>query len=124
MPMTKPETETEGGLEIVTKKKLMEDLKTIVSDAEEMLKKAASDQTREWIASARARVKKSLKTADDWLAEEEAAMRAKARTTEDYVRANTWLVRGIAAAAGLIVGILAVRLGLSVIEEGKKDINN
>ena len=124
MGVTMPETETEGDVEKITRKKLMEDLKTVVNDAEELLKKAASDQTREWIATAQAKAKKSLKAANDWLAAEEGAMTAKARATakatEDYVRANTWMVMGMAALAGLVVGILAVRRGLPAIEEGKR----
>ena len=124
MSGTMPETETAGDVEKITKKKLMEDLKTVVNDAEELLKKAASDQTREWIATAQATAKKSLKAANDWLAEEEGAMTAKARATakatEDYVRANTWMVMGMAALAGLVIGILAGRRGLPVIEEGKR----
>ena len=124
MSKTMPETETEGDVEKITKKKLMEDLKTVVNDAEELLKKAASDQTREWIATAQSKAKKSLKAVNDWLAAEEGAMTAKARATakatEDYVRANTWMVVGMAALAGLVVGILAVRRGLPAIEEGKR----
>ena len=119
-----PETETAGDVEKITRKKLMEDLKTVVNDAEELLKKAASDQTREWIATAQSKAKKSLKAVNDWLAAEEGAMTAKARATakatEDYVRANTWIVVGMAALAGLVVGILAVRRGLPAIEEGKR----
>jgi uncharacterized membrane-anchored protein YhcB (DUF1043 family) len=49
-----------------------------------------------------------------------AKARATAKATEDYVRANTWMVLGMAAMTGLVVGILAVRFGLSTIEEGKK----
>jgi ElaB/YqjD/DUF883 family membrane-anchored ribosome-binding protein len=119
-----PETETAGDVEKITRKKLMEDLKTVVNDAEELLKKAASDQTREWMATAQSKAKKSLKAVNDWLAAEEGAMTAKARATakatEDYVRANTWMVMGMAALAGLVVGILAVRRGLPAIEEGKR----
>ena len=103
-----------GEVEQITKKKLMEDLKTVVNDAEGLLKKAASDQTREWIRSAQSKAKKSLKAANDWLAEEEEAVvartKAAAKATEDYIQANTWMIMGIAAIAGLFVGILAVRL--------------
>jgi ElaB/YqjD/DUF883 family membrane-anchored ribosome-binding protein len=124
MSMNMPETEIEGAVKKINKKKIMEDLKTVVNDAEELLKRVASDQTREWIATAQAKAKKSLKAANDWLAEEEAAMTAKARATakatEDYVRTNTWMVMGMAALAGLVVGILAVRRGLPGLEEGKR----
>jgi ElaB/YqjD/DUF883 family membrane-anchored ribosome-binding protein len=124
MSMTRPETETEGEVERVTKKKLMEDLKTVVNDAEELLKHSATDQTREWISAAQTKAKKSLKTANDWFAAEEGGITAKAsataKATEDYLRSNTWMILGMAATTGLVAGILAVRLGLSVIEEGKK----
>jgi len=126
MSLTMSETETEGKVEKITKKKLMEDLRAVVNDAEELLKKAASEQTREWMATAQAKAKKSLKAANDWLAEEEGAVTAKARATakatEDYVRANTWMVMGMAALMGIVVGILAVRRGLPAIEEGKRAV--
>ena len=38
-----------------------------------------------------------------------AKTRAAAKATEDYVRANPWQAVGIAAAAGLVLGILATR---------------
>ena len=124
MGTTIPGNETEATVDQVTKKKLMEDLKTVVNDAEELLKKAASAQTREWVETAQAKAKKSLKAANDWLsAEEEAAIarsRSAVKATEDYVQANTWMFLGMAATAGLVVGILAVRLGLSAIEGGKR----
>jgi ElaB/YqjD/DUF883 family membrane-anchored ribosome-binding protein len=124
MSTTMLEPETEGNVAQITKKKLMEDLKTVVNDAEGLLKKATSDQTREWIRSAQSKAKKSLKAANDWLTEEEEAAiartRSAAKATEDYVRANTWMVLGMAAIAGLFVGILAVRRGLFFIKAGEK----
>jgi ElaB/YqjD/DUF883 family membrane-anchored ribosome-binding protein len=124
MSRTMHETETEGAAEPITKKKLMEDLKTVVNDAEELLKKAASVQTREWIATAQAKAKKSLKAANDWLAEEEAAVTARARATAkstgDYVQANAWMVMGMAVVTGIVVGILALRCGFSIIEDGER----
>jgi ElaB/YqjD/DUF883 family membrane-anchored ribosome-binding protein len=111
-------------MEIFSKKLLIDDLKEVVNDAEELLKKTASDQTREWVATVQAKAKKSLTAANDWLAEEEGALSAKARATakaaEDYVQANTWKVLGMAAMAGIFIGILAVRFGLSVVKEGER----
>jgi ElaB/YqjD/DUF883 family membrane-anchored ribosome-binding protein len=122
--MNKPEIETEVAMETFTKKKLINDLKEVVNDAEELLKKAAFEQTREWVATAQAKAKKSLAAANDWIAEEEGALTAKARSTakaaEDYVQANTWKILGMAAMAGVVVGLLAVRLGLSVVKEEKR----
>lgn len=124
MNVTLSETETEGEVEQITKKKLMEDLKTVVNDAEGLLKKAASDQTKEWIRAAQSKAKKSLKTANDWLTEEEdvvvARTKAAAKAAEDYVLANTRMILGMAAIAGLVVGFLAIRRGLPFIEQGKR----
>ena len=104
----------------------MEDLKTVVREAEELLKKATSEPTRDWMKSVQARAKKSLKAANDWLAEEESAVTARARdtakATDDYVRANTWKVLGISAMAGLVVGMLAVRLGQSFLEQRQRPV--
>jgi ElaB/YqjD/DUF883 family membrane-anchored ribosome-binding protein len=124
MGMTKRETEIESNAEKITKKKLMEDLKTIIIDAEDLLKKAASDRTGEWIWATQAKAKKSLKAANAWLAKEEETailkIKSAAKGIEEYVRGNTWIIPGMAAIAGLFFGILVVRLGLSAIEEGKR----
>lgn len=115
-------TETAAEDKQVTKKKLIEDLKTFVVDAEELLKKVTVDQTREWLATVRAKAERSLKTTNDWLVEEEGAMTAKtkavAKAAEDYLRTDTWKAVGIAAAVGFLVGIWITRLGLSAKNEG------
>ena len=111
-----PVTGTTTEEKLVTRKKLMEDLKTVVVDAEELLEKATADQAREWITRVRAKAERSLKTANDWLAEEEGAINAKTRAVaqaaKDTLRTDTWKVLGIAAAAGIIVGILTIRFSL------------
>ena len=105
-------TAGEAEAEQVTKEKLMEDLKAVVADAEELLK-ATADQTGERIAAARGKAEESLKAAKVRLDEQEAALMVKtkavAKATEDYVRDNPWKAVGIAAAAGLVLGILAKR---------------
>jgi ElaB/YqjD/DUF883 family membrane-anchored ribosome-binding protein len=115
MSMTIPVTGTEAEEKQVTRKKLMEDLKTVVVDAEELLKKATADQAREWVATVRTKAERSLKAANDWLAEEEEAINAKtkaiARAAKDTLRTDIWKVVGIAAAAGILVGFLAIRFG-------------
>ena len=112
MAMTGQATATEAEVEKGIRGKLAEDLKAVLSDAEELLKATAS-QTGKRIAAARAKAEESLKTAKVRLAEEEVALMAKtraaAKATEDYVRANPWKAVGIAAAAGLVLGILAAR---------------
>jgi len=98
--------------EQVTKGKLMEDLRAVVADAEELLK-ATADQAGERIAAARGKAEESLKAAKARLDEQETALMVKtkavAKATEDYVKDNPWTSVGIAAAAGLVLGILAKR---------------
>ncbi len=112
MAMTGQETPTEADVEKGFRGKLVEDLKAVVADAEELMKVTAS-QTGERIAAARAKAEESLNTAKIRLAEEEAVVMSKtkaaARATEDYVRANPWKAMGITAAAGFVLGILAAR---------------
>lgn len=112
MAMTGQETATEAEVEKGIGGKLVEDLKAVVADAEELLKATAS-QTGERIAAARAKAEESLKAAKVRLAEEEVAVMAKtkaaAKATEDYVRANPWKAVGITAAVGFVLGILVAR---------------
>jgi ElaB/YqjD/DUF883 family membrane-anchored ribosome-binding protein len=112
MAMTEQATATEAEEERVTREELVGDLRAVVADAEELLKATAS-QTGERIAAARAKAEESLKAAKARLAEEEEGVmekaKAAAKATEDYVRANPWRAVGIAAAVGLILGILVAR---------------
>ena len=112
MTMTERVTATEAEAEQITKGKLMEDLRAVVADAEELLK-ATADQTGERIAAARVKAEESLKAAKTRLDEQDAAVRAKtkavAKCTEDYVRDNPWKAMGIAAAAGFVLRILVTR---------------
>jgi len=105
-------TAGEAEAEQVTKGKLMEDLKAVVADAEELLK-ATADQTGERIAAARGKAEESLKVAKARLDEQEAALMVKtkavAKATEDYVRDNPWKAVGIAAAAGFLLRIPVTR---------------
>ena len=99
-------------MEQVSREKLMGDLRAVMADAEELLKATAS-QTGERIAAARVKAEESLKAAKARLLEQEEAALARtkeaAKAADDYVRANPWMAVGIAAVAGLILGILAAR---------------
>ncbi len=112
MAMTGEATATEAEVEKVTRGKLMEDLRAVVADAEELLK-ATAGQTGERMAAARAKAEESLKAAKARLAEEEVAVmekaKAAAKATDDYVRANPWRAVGITAAISFILGILVAR---------------
>ena len=103
---------TQVTAERVSKEKLMEDLKVVVADAEELLK-ATANQTGERIAAARAKAEDSLRAAKVRLTEAQAAVvkqvKVAAKTTDDYVHENPWQAVGIAAAVGLVLGALISR---------------
>jgi len=96
----------------VAKEKLMQDLRVVVSDAEELLR-ATTGQAGDKVASARERIQSSLAAAKERLATAEQAAVAKAKqtakATDEYVHENPWKSIGIAAGAGLIIGMLISR---------------
>lgn len=96
----------------VNKEKLVADLKVVVADVEELLRATAS-QAGEKVAAARERIQASLATAKVKLVEAEriALEQAKkaAKATDEYVHENPWQAVGIAALAGLVLGVLISR---------------
>jgi ElaB/YqjD/DUF883 family membrane-anchored ribosome-binding protein len=103
-------TETAGN--DVSKEKLVADLKVVVADAEELLRATAS-QAGEKVSAARERIQASLATAKVKLTEAERALLEKsklaAKATDEYVRENPWQAVGVAALAGLVLGVLISR---------------
>ena len=96
----------------VTTDQLVADLKTVMEDAEALLK-ATSTLTGEKIQEVRARAEESLRQAKVRLSEveEEAMRRARevAEAADEYVRENPWQSVGIAAGVGFLIGLLATR---------------
>lgn len=96
----------------VTTDQLVADLKTVMNDAEALLR-ATSAQTGEKIQEIRARAEESLRQAKGRLSEieEEAMKRARevADAADEYVRENPWQAVGIAAGIGLLLGVLLSR---------------
>jgi ElaB/YqjD/DUF883 family membrane-anchored ribosome-binding protein len=96
----------------VSTEKLMQDMRAVVFDAEELLKATAS-QTGERIEKVRHKVEGSLKSARVRLQEAGASVEAQAREAaqevDKQVRANPWTAAGIAAGVGLLVGLLISR---------------
>jgi ElaB/YqjD/DUF883 family membrane-anchored ribosome-binding protein len=96
----------------VSKDKLVADMKVVIADAEELLKATAS-AAGDRVSAARTRMEDSLRTARIKLAEAQEVVvdkaKAAARATDDYVHANPWRSVGIAAGAGLIIGMLISR---------------
>ena len=96
----------------VSREKLASDLRIVVADAEELLR-ATAGQMGEKAVVARERIQESLRVAKDKLAQAEEAVidrtKAAARATDDYVHDHPWGAVGIAAAVGLVVGMLISR---------------
>lgn len=106
--MTDITTETS----VVNREKLVADFKVVVADAEEILRVTAS-QTGEKVAELRARIQERLSQAKARLSEIEQAVivkgKAAAAATDNFVHEHPWKAVGIAALAGLAVGILISR---------------
>ena len=96
----------------VSKEKLMQDLRVVVADAEELLR-ATAGQAGEKISAARERIQENLAAAKERLAAAQESMVAKtkqaAKATDEYVHENPWRAVGIAAGVGLVVGMLISR---------------
>jgi ElaB/YqjD/DUF883 family membrane-anchored ribosome-binding protein len=96
----------------VNRDKFVQDMKVVISDAEELLRATAS-QAGEKIGAARERIQDSLHQAKVKLADAEAIVRERAqqaaRDGEEYVRDNPWRAIGIAAGIGLVLGIILSR---------------
>lgn len=96
----------------VTTDKLLKDLQTVIEDAEALLK-ATANQAGEKVQEARARAQESLDAARERLdsMKDEALRHARefVNDGEEYVRENPWTAIGIAAGAGLLIGLLLSR---------------
>lgn len=96
----------------VSKEKLMQDLRVVVVDAEELLR-ATAGQAGEKVTAARERIQENLAAAKLRLVAAEEAMVAKtklaAKATDEYVHENPWRAVGISAGVGLIIGMLISR---------------
>ncbi|MEP7183714.1 MAG: DUF883 family protein [Betaproteobacteria bacterium] len=95
-----------------TRERLVDEFGTVLSEAEEMLKKAATE-TGEKAKDLRSQVEAKLLHAKLALQEIEGQAidqaKAAARATDDYVHDHPWQAIGIAAAVGFAVGLLINR---------------
>jgi ElaB/YqjD/DUF883 family membrane-anchored ribosome-binding protein len=94
------------------KDSLIEDFKTVMNDAEELLK-ATSNQTGDKIGAARARAEESLREARRKLGEIERSLmdrtKAAAKATDHLVHENPWRSITVATAVGVMLGMLISR---------------
>lgn len=96
----------------ISKEKLMQDLRIVVADAEDLLR-ATAGQAGEKVSAARERIQENLAAAKQRLAAAQDAVVARtkeaAKVTDEYVHENPWKAVGIAAGVGLVIGMLISR---------------
>jgi ElaB/YqjD/DUF883 family membrane-anchored ribosome-binding protein len=92
-----------------TRDKLIEDVKVLTKDVQDLLKVTASVVGGK-ATEARGRVEASLKVAQEKLGAVHETAKAKgleaAGITDEYVRDNPWNAVGIAAGLGLLIGLV------------------
>lgn len=102
----------ESDVSDVTKEQLIADFKTVMADAEALIK-ATANQSGEALASVRAKAEASLAKAKAQMADAEAALlvraKAAAKATDVYVHENPWKAIGISASLALLVGFIMGR---------------
>lgn len=95
-----------------TKGKMVDDFKSIVKDADDLLQ-ATAKIPGEGFSVTRAQFAEKLKIAKNSLADAEDIIVDKAKqvatTTDDYVKGNPWTAVGLAAGVGLLIGFFAAK---------------
>jgi len=80
---------------------LMEELRAVIDDAEELLR-ATADQAGPKVQEARAKAEESLRQAKERIL-------GAGNELDQKVRANPWAAVGVAAGIGLLLGVLLSR---------------
>lgn len=95
-----------------TNEKLVADVKTVIGDAEDLLRQSAAS-TGEHAAQLRERgmamLRQAREKAQDLQGKAVERGKAAARAADDYVHENPWRSIGVGFAAGLVVGLLLNR---------------
>lgn len=107
-----PNAATPATSSTLPKEMLIEDLRHVVVDAENLLR-ATANQAGEGAAAARARIQDSLKTAKARLATAQGSImertRDAAKAADQFAHENPWKLFGIAAVTGTVIGMLITR---------------
>ena len=98
--------------QIVTREKLVEDVRIVLADTEQLLK-AIIGQSSEKLAALQPRIEENLNNAKARLAEFEQAARERARATaqatDDYAHDHPWRIAGLSVLLGIAAGLLIGR---------------
>jgi ElaB/YqjD/DUF883 family membrane-anchored ribosome-binding protein len=96
----------------VSTAKLIQDIKVVVADADELLR-ATANHAGEKVGAAREHIEASLKRVKVDLADAQESLMLKAkqgaRVADEYVHDNPWSAVGVAGAVGLLIGLLVGR---------------
>ncbi|MFH1043769.1 MAG: DUF883 family protein [Pseudomonadota bacterium] len=99
-------------LQIVTREKLLADLRAVLADTEQLLK-AVVGQSSEKLAALQPRIEENLRNAKARLAEFERAATqqacAAAEAADAYAHEHPWKVTGFTVLLGVAVGLLIGR---------------
>ncbi|ARU32866.1 hypothetical protein CAP31_06015 [Sulfuriferula sp. AH1] len=110
--MANRNTLTETDFSEVTKEQLIADFKTVMADAEALIK-ATANQGGDALASVRAKAEQSIALAKSQIKDTEAALlartKAAAQATDVYVHENPWQAIGISVGMGLLIGFIMGR---------------
>ena len=90
------------------KDRVIADLHAVVAEAEALLR-ATAGQSGEGASEVRARVQATLDRARDSLRDLQATAREKAKVADAYVHDKPWQAIGVAAAVGVLLGLLIGR---------------
>ena len=95
-----------------TRQKLLTDVKTLMSDADEIVKAMAS-ATGEKATELGDKLRVKLRSAKEKMGDVQEVVadkaKAAARATDDFVHDNPWQAVGIAAGVGFLLGLLINR---------------
>jgi ElaB/YqjD/DUF883 family membrane-anchored ribosome-binding protein len=99
-------------VQIVTREKLIADMRVVLADTEQLLK-AVIGQSGEKLAALQPRIEENIRNAKARLAEFERVAteqaRAAAEATDAYAHDHPWKVAGFTALLGVAVGLLINR---------------
>jgi len=93
---------------VVTKDRLVNDLKNVVSDSEELLKELAGELSERG-KQARARLMATLESAKETCGELKEKAKAGAEAADTAVREHPYTSIGVAFGIGLVIGVLVCR---------------
>jgi ElaB/YqjD/DUF883 family membrane-anchored ribosome-binding protein len=99
-------------VQIVTREKLVDDMRTVLADTEQLFK-AVVGQSGEKLAALQPRIEENLRAAKARLTEFERLAaeqaRAAAEATDAYAHEHPWKIAGVTALLGVAVGLLIGR---------------